>query len=664
MRTATGTVTLLLLASIATAAPFATMNPARVIHMQTPGDLQVWVADSLDNIMRDAQPPESGSDTVVLEAARNEYESAQIVVRSDEAITDLRAICGDLIGPEGAQIPADNCRCRFVGYIQVNSNSAATTPENLVAPAPGMFPDLLLEDEAVDVEKGDAQPVWLTVRVPADAQPGEYAGTVQLQFDGGGESIPVRLTVWPFTVPDERHLLFTNWFAGGPLARRYGVKLYSDEFWPIFEKYVANCAAHRQNILWVSPDTIRGTRAADGALTFDFTIFDRWVEILEKHGVADRIEISPLGGHASGWGGSDIALRGISVLDEATGKSVSLSAEEGLPHMLRALQEHLRDRGWLDKTLLHIADEPAIHHLADWRKKSDWVHSFAPEIKRIDAIEAPDFKDSLEVWVPKLNHYVNWQDTYERARDDGAELWFYTCCHPMNRFPNRYVDFPLIGTRVLHWVNWRYDLVGYLHWGLIAWSHDPFESAHRGNLPPGDAWIVYPGKEGPMDSIRWEALRDGIEDYEYLWLLTSTAEEVKARLGDAAADFNPRQYSDELCYEVVPNVLDYTRDADTLRDMRRRVAEDIVTLTEGPALLVWTDPPTSRSVAGPPGCAVLYVAAEPGTSITVDGKEVALDDRGFYGQHIMMGIGTKELRVTATRDGKTKAVSRVLHGIN
>ncbi len=32
----------------------------------------------------------------------------------------------------------------------------------------------------------------------------------------------------------------------------------------------------------------------------------------------------------------------------------------------------------------------------------------------------------------------------------------------------------------------------------------------------GDAWIVYPGKEGPLDSIRFEAMRDGIADYELL----------------------------------------------------------------------------------------------------------------------------------------------------
>ena len=62
-----------------------------------------------------------------------------------------------------------------------------------------------------------------------------------------------------------------------------------------------------------------------------------------------------------------------------------------------------------------------------------------------------------------------------------------------------------------------------------------------------------------MDSIRWEALRDGIEDYEYLWLLTAAAEEVKAELGQAAADLDPKRLADELCCQAAPTILDYVR---------------------------------------------------------------------------------------------------------
>ena len=79
--------------------------------------------------------------------------------------------------------------------------------------------------------------------------------------------------------------------------------------------------------------------------------------------------------------------------------------------------------------------------------------------------------------------------------------------------------------RLLAWLNFRFGAAGYLHWGWNQWSvEDPFadvEPPHGdGHLPPGDGWIVYPSKEHVLgSSIRFEAMRDVIEDYELLRLL-------------------------------------------------------------------------------------------------------------------------------------------------
>ncbi|MBC7287334.1 MAG: DUF4091 domain-containing protein, partial [Armatimonadetes bacterium] len=294
------------------------------------------------------------------------------------------------------------------------------------------------------------------------------------------------------------------------------------------------------------------------------------------------------------------------------------------------------------------------NNLRSWREKSDWVHKLAPEIKRIEAVEAPDFGDSLEVWVPKLSHYRTWRDWYEKARQRGAELWFYTCCHPCGRYPNRFIDYALIKTRILHWLNWRYDLTGYLHWGLNWWNADPFASATSGNLPPGDAWIVYPGPEGPLDSIRWEALRDGIEDYEYLWLLTETARQVKEKLGEAAKDFEPRVLADQICALAVRETLDYVRDPAALRALRRKVAEEIVWLQSEPSALVWTAPPTDRTIAYGPATPVVFVAAERGASVKIGGSNVELDERGFGARHLFFGPGQHDVPVEIARGEASK----------
>jgi len=129
----------------------------------------------------------------------------------------------------------------------------------------------------------------------------------------------------------------------------------------------------------------------------------------------------------------------------------------------------------------------------------------------------------------------------------------------------------LLKTRILHWINWRYRLTGYLHWGLNFWTSDPFnDDRSREDLPPGDCWIVYPGPHGPVDSIRWEQMREGIQDYELLCLLDQRARE-KGRLSARA---------DEICAGLVPDPISYSRSHQDLRAARQAVIAALIELEE------------------------------------------------------------------------------------
>lgn len=114
---------------------------------------------------------------------------------------------------------------------------------------------------------------------------------------------------------------------------------------------------------------------------------------------------------------------------------------------------------------------------------------------------------------------------YQERQRAGEEVWFYTCMYPQGEYANRFIEQPLLKTRLLHWINYRYGITGYLHWGYNQWGKDsPFthatgQYADQQYLPAGDPWIVYPGRDGPLDSIRHEAMRDGIADYELLSML-------------------------------------------------------------------------------------------------------------------------------------------------
>ena len=110
-----------------------------------------------------------------------------------------------------------------------------------------------------------------------------------------------------------------------------------------------------------------------------------------------------------GWSSKEIVLEDFRVRDEAKGASVTMPGREFLPQFLPALEQHLQERGWLDKTVFHIADEPSDHNVMSWREASDFVHRYGPRLRRVDAIETPHCLDRLEIWVPKLDHYGTWQ---------------------------------------------------------------------------------------------------------------------------------------------------------------------------------------------------------------------------------------------------------------
>src|SRR6185503_19410508 len=127
--------------------------------------------------------------------------------------------------------------------------------------------------------------------------------------------------------------------------------------------------------------------------------------------------------------------------------------------------------------------------------------------------------------------------------------------------------FPLLKTRVLHWMNYTTNSSGYLHWALNQWNV-PFDT-----FAPGDNWIVWPGENGPRASIRYEAERAGVEDYAYLCLLEERAREAAVRLGEK--DFDAHKWVLGFIASAVPNFQDYTREPHELLETRQRVARAI-----------------------------------------------------------------------------------------
>lgn len=606
-------------------------------------------------------PPGRPALEVELACARGEYEPAQIVVRAERDLEEVAVEVSPLRHEEsGAELPAGTIAWNFVGSIPLERNTPGTPPERLVRRAPCRVPDVLLPDRTLPVPAGSSQPVWLTAWVPRDAAPGVYRGAVTVRAGGEARSLPLRLRVWPFDLPEERHIFATNWFSTSTIARAHGVEEQSEPFWKLLEAYFRNMAAHRQNVAWVPWRLVEVTRKAGGELRFDFSRFDRYVELMERAGVADRIEIQHVAHFGpGGWSGATIEFAKLRARDEATGRSVELSFEEGLAPFLGALERHLEERGWLEKAVLHIADEPSLGNADSWRERSRAARAAAPRFRRIDAIEASDFGGDLEVWVPKLSHLERWLPWYEEARRAGAELWFYVCCHPTGGlYPNRFLDGPLADVRLLQWLPAVYDLRGYLHWGWNHWRGDPF-GVPPADLPPGDTHAVYPGPEGPLDSLRWEMEREGREDFEYFWLLAARHAELARRLGSAASGIDPSGRAKELARRLVRGFADLRRDPALISATRRQLAEEIVAAGEGPPVLVATRPAEDWELVAGPIAVEVWGATVSGATVEIQGETCPLRADGSFRRSVGLSERHPRIRVVVRAGALERALERV-----
>ena len=182
----------------------------------------------------------------------------------------------------------------------------------------------------------------------------------------------------------------------------------------------------------------------------------------------------------------------------------------------------------------HIADEPTAKNSESYRQISGYVKKHLPDVKILDAVlTSKELAGTIDVWVPVLDVLHRDHAFYQDLQKQGKELWYYTCVVPRGNYANRFIELPLIQTRLLHWINFKYNAIGYLHWGLNYWEKDQLNvdaSRDRGRLPAGDNCIIYPGYRKLYSSIRFESMRDGIDDYQ---LLKMVEEKIQPRHADS-----------------------------------------------------------------------------------------------------------------------------------
>ena len=417
---------------------------------------------------------------------------------------------------------------------------------------PGLFPDILAPFRGkLRVAAGYWQSLWISVkprgRVPAGVYP---VGIVFTGPDGRKDSVCFELEILPLELP-EQQLTVTQWFHSDCLADRYGVPVFSEEYWRIVENYLSAAAEYGMNMVLTPVFTppldtaVGGERttvqltdvtARDGSYTFGFRRLARWMDLAERCGIR-RFEISHL---FTQWGAKcapKVMAETENGYRRIFGWETDSSSEEYtsfLRQFLRSLRAFLAERGALEQCVFHVSDEPSEEHLGNYRRCRDLIAAEMPDCTVIDALSSYRFYETGAVKKPVVA-----TDHIGPFLEHGVPgLWAYYCCGQCRGVSNRFFAMPSCRNRVLGLQLYKFDIEGFLQWGFNFWNAarserkiDPYAVTDGGGaFPSGDPFVVYPGENGtPVLSLRLVVFHEALQDLRALRLLESLSSRGETR---------------------------------------------------------------------------------------------------------------------------------------
>ena len=476
-------------------------------------DCTVWT-DSVNRKMLPEDGPPGGDPLPAIEvkAARGEYECFQVALTPTTAIAAVDWEWSGFAGP--GELPAQALTCRLIECIPIERTRSPYEHK-------GLNPDALTDRLPVDLAAGTTQGFWFSLKVPAEQAPGGYASELVLRSSDQEQArVPVKLTVWDFAIPRRPSLGVRSSFRAPLVQRRE-----AGEWGEVLARYYGSFFEHRTRC---TPAVRVDVRLNGDAAEVDADEFIRQVRMLrDEHGL-ERLDMPSL------WVShrethrmpADAEWEGRRIFANEQCSALNPEFEQPFRSYFGKLCSRLREGGLFLRPVVRFFDEP---HLDDavtrngLRVISELLLDIEPEVTVAIAASDPhpELTGVVRQWVIHTDAWGRVLPRIEAAREAGCEVHVY----------NNAVNWPSqrrLRVRLWPWMLWEYGVDGtYSWWGSVCW---------RGDLE--DPWIagggefsgilLYPPRtpeeHGPIESVRWELFREGLEDYEYLRLASESGE--------------------------------------------------------------------------------------------------------------------------------------------
>jgi hypothetical protein len=528
--------------------------------LPSPAGAVVWTTTTMDKVLKEAAPPTNPGEALQLFAAKNEFEPFQVVVRAEGAASATLAMA-PLSGP-GA---IDRVEIRRVGYVSISEPSDPGSIPSGRVPDP-LEPTTFGADEALPA--GENQPFWITVYVPPDAPAGDYQSTLTITVDGAAAEVPVRLHVFDFALPAK--IGFDgNWNSSfqalGGSDSLEAVQSLKDFFYE--HRLVPSSVAWPAGLNY------------DGGIEYDCASGT----FLDEDNPYDFSQLGPKYVDGAGWNGTGFpSFQIMGFVDNSTPRPQTFcGVDRGADHygtaeynaewskLLSAIDAYLSARGWQDKGYYYVQNEPQgqedydlAAHLAQLTKAA------APNLRiAVSEEPKPEIAEhpgaagaSYDLWWADLSHF---EPEYAKARQAaGEDVWWYFLYGDLPpHFNPITIDHGGIESRIAFWAAYKYRIRGFAYYSVTGWGDDPYANPRpQGTNQNGDGFLLYPPVAGGLvSSIRWELLREGAEDFEYLLLAAGGA--MPATPDDATG-------CDASAASAVSSITSFTHDTTALKHLR------------------------------------------------------------------------------------------------
>ena len=567
----------------------------------------VWWASSGWKIPPNRELPKKEARGLYIELARNEAEAVQLVMRPTFPITDFRITVSAFKNEAGAILASESIQILRVAYVPValptdNTGVAALWPD----PLPPIPNSMTL---AADTN----QPFWIRVKTSSNTAPGLYQGSFQLLGRNYQKSIPCTVRVFKFSLPERMTCTSALGFNAACAFQYHGVITDSDKR-KVLNLYLQALSDHHISpynaapldpfkVIWPTLKPGDHPQPDDLKVRIDWTQWDHAMQkAFEKyHFNTFNLPIEGMGG-GTFYSRTEPSLLGF-------GKE-SPVFKTLFKNYVQAIEQHLHQRGWLQDAYVYWFDEPDPKDYAFVMNGFDRIKAAAPGIPRMLTEEIqPELIGGPTIWCP-ISPALKAEDTRERQKC-GEKIWWYVCTGPKAPYATLFIDHPATELRVWLWQTWQRDVQGILIWETLLWTsplaypdphapQNPYEDPmgweygyggepgmHRpwGN---GDGRFLYPplaaadGRpaapifEPPVDCIRLEMLRDGIEDYEYLAMLRRALASKGNSL--SVAQRSAFEQLLQVPTEITESMTQFTKDPAPIEAHRRQVAEALENL--------------------------------------------------------------------------------------